>query len=196
MKPLDRDADERFGPLGVLGPNDAGFVYSDEEDELPQEDDPSANWDILRSGEATQTWAPKGALVMNGVVISDTPAIPPDDTIEPLGPIHAEMEGMAERYAELGALHGAGGKFDAQRKVRLALAKDRARLAHSAQKVTESLLDDEAHADPVYRAYIDEATADDIEYRRLSLRMGMLKDRIQRSNALIHLSAAQARLGG
>lgn len=129
----------------------------------------------------------------------DSPALPPDDPIESLAPLHAEMAVMGGQLSEYGALHGPGGKYDDVRKELLSSIKSELFVKYTPAEgkpipAMADRIDAEAHADQRYKDFLAASVKEHQQYNALALRLAMLRDRIQRSNALIYLSGQQARL--
>ena len=116
--------------------------------------------------------------------------------LEPIHVILAQRAALVTEVADLRAKFGSFGTFDAERKTKLATIKMRirAQMTASGVKVTESAMDDEAHADPDYIAYITEATRSRAKLQVLEDQIQALNDMLQRDKTLAHFSAQEMRL--
>lgn len=76
---------------------------------------------------------------------------------EPLDELLAELDKTERAWAEGAALYGPGGLFDAQRKAKLSTigVELRDMLTKQGGKVTESAIDQMAHADEGYLKFLD-----------------------------------------
>ena len=123
------------------------------------------------------------------------------DTEDRLGISHIE-ERMAERadlidgVADLRAVHGSFGTWDAARKSALSAVKMLLRAQYTRGKVhfTEAKLDEESHAHPDYVAAVTAATMERAELVRLDAKIHALDAIVRRENGLVHYCANEARL--
>lgn len=72
----------------------------------------------------------------------------------------AERDILVREVAYLRSRHGPGGVYTDLRKIKLALiaAKIRAEVLRDGKKITDGTVDDLAHADPAYIAFVAQAT--------------------------------------
>ena len=105
--------------------------------------------------------------------------------IESLDELLATRRKIVGEIARLKALHGPFGKFDYKRKNLLSAKKVQARMAITERvkkeggKLTEDMVDAEAHADPDYEKFIDNGIADHIEYIEKENELAEVEDRIK-----------------
>lgn len=116
-----------------------------------------------------------------------------------LEPIESVLTHRAQLVAEVAGLRakfGSFGTFDAERKTKLATIKMRirAQMTASGVKLTESAMDDEAHADLDYIAYITDATRSRAKLQVLEDQIQAVNDMLQRDKTLAHFSAQELRL--
>ena len=116
--------------------------------------------------------------------------------IEPIHEVMARRERLVEEAAELRALHGSFGLFDARRKTELAAIKMslRARSQRDKMRVTEGALDDAAHADPRYVEFVTQATIDRARLSVLEHKIHALDESVHRANTITRHLSAEARL--
>lgn len=117
--------------------------------------------------------------------------------MEPLAEIHAERDTIAEKYARLRPLFGPAKMWEHKRKALLSLIELELREGWTRNevtkdlKLTESAVDAAAHVDPRYTAFLNEGTADAIEFEKLSIQMGNLEERSQRGQVIGRLRASE-----
>lgn len=116
--------------------------------------------------------------------------------IDPLEWLLAERDDLVKQVAPLRARHGSFGTFDALRKVELATiaASLRAQAVLDGRKVTEASLDESAHADSRYIAFIATATLEKAEWAVLENRIQGVNDTINRGNVVGRFLAQEAGL--
>lgn len=116
--------------------------------------------------------------------------------LEPIESVLATRSALVAEVADLRAKYGSFGTFDPERKTKLATIKMRirAQMVASGVKVTESAMDDEAHADPDYVTYITTATRHRATLQILEDRIQAVNDMLQRDKTLAHFSAQELRL--
>jgi hypothetical protein len=98
----------------------------------------------------------------DGTWSGELTALEERSSIESLEHLHAERRKLLPEYAQLRALHGTSGKWDAKRKALLEAMKIKARMEMNSrqEKVTEGAVDALAHADEQYVAFIDRSIED------------------------------------
>lgn len=101
--------------------------------------------------------------------------------VDPLHELHHQRRVVMLALAPLKALHGSFGKWDARRSQLLAAIKVRVRrgLEASGGKVTESMVDAEAHADPQYMVVIDQGIEEATQYHLLQTELEEIEERIR-----------------
>jgi len=116
--------------------------------------------------------------------------------VAPVEELLAERQDIVEQVAPLRALYGAGGTWDAQRKMELANLKMliRAQAEAADTKRTEAYLEDAAHADPRYKNLVAQATTDRANLSILEDKVNAIEARIRRGDAVIRYVSAEARL--
>lgn len=134
-------------------------------------------------------------------VTAQLPRSPMADVEDRLG-VQSIEEQLAERLqlvdavADLRAIHGAFGTWDAARKSTLSALKMllRAQYTRDKVKVSEARLDEEAHAHPDYVEAITIATRERAELIRLDAKIDGIDALIRRANGIVHFCSAEARL--
>lgn len=125
-------------------------------------------------------------------------APPPDevDRIEPLDRLHAQRRKIEKEYHPLWALYGPGGVWDSVRKALLdsTAAKIRKEALDAGRKVTDGSIDEAAHAHKEYQDFLVTSVTERQTFSKLSMDLQEIEDRIRRGDALLRLSAAEARL--
>ena len=116
--------------------------------------------------------------------------------VAPVEELLAERQELVEQVAPLRALYGAGGTWDAQRKMELAnlTMLIRAQSEAASIKRTEAYLEDAAHADPRYKNLVAQATTDRANMSILEDKVNAIEARIRRGDAVIRYVSAEARL--
>jgi hypothetical protein len=152
--------------------------------------------EVLEDGERAvpQTPAASDAVTAQPGASGEATAYP-DDTIEPLSVSHARRDAiLTDRFTRLMALHGPGNKYQDARKITLAQARIRARVSKVGEKITEAYLDDLAHTDPDYVAFVDQGILEDAEVQMAKKNLQNIEDRIRRTDAVMRWRTAEARL--
>lgn len=99
-----------------------------------------------------------------------------------------DLEALQERrkdilveFAPLKAMHGPFGLFDHKRKAMVSGMKIKARLKliASGGKVTDDIVDAEAHVDPQYLSWLDEQMADKVRFVHLEAELDSLHELIR-----------------
>lgn len=113
-----------------------------------------------------------------------------------LSALHHRRRVVMRQLAPLKALHGSFGKWDARRKHLLAAIalRVRARLEAKGGKVTDAIIDAEAHADPQYERVIDQGIAEAAEYFRLQTELDEIEERIRSREIALQAYNAELRL--
>lgn len=100
---------------------------------------------------------------------------------------------LVQQYAEIGskyktlwAKYGAGCMLDNKRKAFLAAiaAKIRTIAAEKGTKVTESFIEEQAHAHADYSAWIEEQELGRLEFQQCELDLDMVREKIRRLDAV------------
>lgn len=113
-----------------------------------------------------------------------TSATPSTFLPEEIEAVFQELSESNETWAGGAALYGAGGTWDATRKARLSLhaAEIRDGYQERGEKITESRVDELAHAHPDYNEWLNRSTIDrakwltlDAERRMLDTRLNLLR---------------------
>ena len=117
--------------------------------------------------------------------------------IDSLLHLHAERRALLPVYAQLRALHGPNGKWDAKRKQLLEATKIRARMVcqQKQEKVTEGLVDAMAHADEQYVEFIDQGIAGATRYVEMETAISEIEERIRGREFALLAYNAETRLG-
>lgn len=108
----------------------------------------------------------------------------------------AERDDLVKQVAPLRAKHGPFGTYDALRKVELSTIASvlRAQAVADGRKMTEAGIDEAAHADDRYIAFITLATQEKAEWAILENTITGITDAIQRGNVIARYLAAEAHL--
>jgi hypothetical protein len=116
--------------------------------------------------------------------------------LPPLEGLLAERDELVQRAADLRAKHGPFGTYDALRKVEWATIATtlRAKAFAAGEKMTESAIEQAAHADPRYMEFITHATREKAEWAIAENRITGIGDTILRANAIARYLAAEAHL--
>ncbi len=116
--------------------------------------------------------------------------------IDPIGELLAERLDLVDQVADLRAVHGSFGTFDAQRKSQLSTIKMslRAQAVRDKVKKSEAQLEEEARADVGYIDFIAVATSNRAQLARLEARIDAIDATIRRANAVAYFCANEARL--
>lgn len=77
---------------------------------------------------------------------------------EEIEALFQQLSETQDTWAGGAALYGPGGLWDATRKARLALTAADIRDSYNGEKITESKIDEMAHAHPDYNAWLDRCT--------------------------------------
>ena len=114
--------------------------------------------------------------------------------VEPIEVLLAQRRELVEKNATLQAIYGSFGTFEHQRKTELALIKAKLRAEFTGTKVTEAQLDEGAHADPRYIAFITQATKQRAEWAMVENDLEAIDATIRRGQSITHYPAAESRL--
>jgi hypothetical protein len=116
--------------------------------------------------------------------------------VVPVEELLAERDELVKAIAPLWALYGPGGTWEAKRKILLATLaqKYRALALVDGKKVTEAAIDDQAHADDDYAAFVQRATEERDALKRLDDRVTGIGETIRRGDAICRYQTAEAGL--
>lgn len=117
--------------------------------------------------------------------------------VESLEALLDDRTRLVAEVADLRALFGSFGTWDHRRKIELARLSGeiRARLKLAGDvKVTEALLDEEAHAHPAYMQFIIDATRKRAEWTILENKIQNINDTILRDNAIARFASSEMHL--
>ena len=119
-------------------------------------------------------------------------------SVQPLDELLDERATLILRVAQLRAVHGSFGTWEANRKIMLARLKGQIRAeaqrAATARKMTNDQIDDEAHDHPEYTDFITVSTKDRANWIVLESKIEAIDFKIQRGQAVIRFATAEARL--
>jgi hypothetical protein len=116
--------------------------------------------------------------------------------VVPLEELHAERDTLVKQLAPLWARHGPGGSYEALRKIQwtsLAVAI-RAQAQLDGVKLTESAIEQMAHADAGYGEWVAVMTLERATFKELETRIQAIEDTIHRGNAIVRFLASEAQL--
>lgn len=113
--------------------------------------------------------------------------------VQPVEELHEQRRALVERGKALAALYGRYGLWDARRKVMLALAARRVRERYNkaGKRPTAALVDELAHADPTYTAFVEQSVDEAAEWAVLSDQINAVTETINRDQALIRYTAME-----
>lgn len=116
--------------------------------------------------------------------------------IQPLEELLAERDELVQQVAPLRARHGPFGSYSDLRKIELAQIAQVLRLQamRDSVKQTEAALDEAAHADARYVAFVVQATKEKAEWAMLENRVQGINDTINRGQAIARFLASEAAL--
>lgn len=116
--------------------------------------------------------------------------------IESLEELQQERRELIDSGARLAARYGPFGLWDNIRKQRSELAKvaSRARLTEHGDKVTEAAVEQYAYADDDYRAFLENAEREKIEWVRLDNRITEINERIRNRELSLRAFTVEAGL--
>lgn len=126
----------------------------------------------------------------------NAPAGAPIDTeaahgVDALDVLQARLDSTTEEWSKLGALHGPFGKYNDVRKSYLGATAVQLRDEWDTTKgkLTESQLEQLAHAHENYTAFVDQAVLDHARYLLLDAERDGIMQRIQRGNNILRVAA-------
>lgn len=119
-------------------------------------------------------------------------------SVQPIEELLDERATLIQRVANLRAVYGSFGTWEAQRKMMLARLKGQVRAealrGTTARKLTNDQIDDEAHDHPEYMDFITMATKERAAWIVLEAKIEAIDFRIQRGQAVVRFASAEARL--
>lgn len=115
--------------------------------------------------------------------------------VDPLNRLLAERQKLVEEVADLRAKYGGFGTFDHLRKIELSRIKSLIRLQamRENRKVTNDVVDEEAHEHPDYTEFVKQATQERARYFRLEAQVEAIDYRINRGQSLLRFAASEPR---
>jgi chorismate mutase len=116
--------------------------------------------------------------------------------LEPIENLLDERQRLVDQVADLRAQFGPYGLFDAQRKIELSQIRQRIRLQALRDKIKMSndAVDDAAHADEAYVAFILVANQERARWVRLEERIAAIDYTINRGQAVARFATAEVQL--
>lgn len=116
--------------------------------------------------------------------------------IPPLEGLLAERDELVTKAAGLRAKHGPFGSFDALRKIEWCKIATllRAEALTTGTKMTESALEQAAHADPRYIDFVVQATQEKADWAVAENRINSIADTILRANAIARYLSSEVML--
>lgn len=118
--------------------------------------------------------------------------------VQPIDELLDERDTLVQKVANLRAVYGSFGTWEAQRKMMLARLKGQVRAESlrgtTARKLTNDQIDDEAHDHPEYMDFITTATKERATWIVLESKIEAIDFRIQRGQAVVRFASAEARL--
>lgn len=116
--------------------------------------------------------------------------------IEPIERLLAGRAELIKRIAPLRARHGMGGTYGDQRKIELSqiAATIRAKAVAASTKLTEAAIDEAAHSDDRYVAFVTKATNERVEFIQLEDEIQAINDKINRGQAVARYLSAEVML--
>ncbi len=115
--------------------------------------------------------------------------------VTPLDELLSERQDLVEQIATLRAVYGPFGTWDHQRKSELARIKSLIRLQamRDNRKVTNDIVDEEAHEHPDYTAFVVKGTKERAEYFRLEAELEAIDFRVNRGQSLLRYATYEPR---
>ena len=115
--------------------------------------------------------------------------------VDALDTLHGRRRTLLADLAPLRAMHGAFGMFDPKRKALVESMKVRARLrlTETGGKVTDAIIDAEAHCDPQYQRWLDEQLTEKVQYIQLEAQYDELVELIRNREISLQVFNAEIR---
>ena len=115
--------------------------------------------------------------------------------VDALDTLHDRRRTLLADLAPLRAMHGAFGMFDPKRKALVESMKVRARLrlTETGGKVTDAIIDAEAHCDPQYQRWLDEQLTEKVKYIQLEAQYDELVELIRNREISLQVFNAEIR---
>lgn len=118
--------------------------------------------------------------------------------IQPVAELHAERALLTKKAARLSALYGGFGIWDARRKEMLALCTLKIRDAEldkeSPRRLTDKMLDAEAHAHPEYTAFLSRSVEEKAAWLVMEDDINSITERINRGQSVARYLTAELSL--
>lgn len=116
--------------------------------------------------------------------------------IDSLDLLHEKRRLLLEELAPLKAMHGSFGLYDAKRKALVEAMKVRARLrlTETGAKVTDAIVDAEAHCEKTYVDWLDTQMEDKVAYIKLEAELDAINELIRNRELSLQTFNAEVRL--
>lgn len=116
--------------------------------------------------------------------------------IDSLDQLHEQRRTLLIELAPLRAMHGSFGMYDARRKALVSAMKVKVRLslAERGGKITDDIVDAEAHVEKQYTDWLDEQLTDKVAWVRLETEYDTLCEKIKNRELSLLAFNAEARL--
>lgn len=116
--------------------------------------------------------------------------------VDPLLVLHEKRRDLLVELAPLKAMHGNFGLYDAKRKALVEAMKVRARMRLQANggKVTDAIIDAEAHCDEQYTRWLDEQMADKVRFIQLESELDAIAELIRNRELSLQVFNSEVKL--
>lgn len=113
--------------------------------------------------------------------------------MQPIEELHEQRRHLVEKGKALAALYGRYGQWEARRKVMLALAarRVRERFNRAGKRPSAAIVDEMAHGDPTYTAFIETSVQEAGEWQVIQNEINTVTETINRDQALIRMVAME-----
>lgn len=116
--------------------------------------------------------------------------------VDALSALHEKRKDILVEFGPLKAMHGSFGLFDHKRKAMVSAMKIKARLKLIANggKVTDDIVDAEAHVDPQYLSWLDEQMEDKVRFVHLEAELDSLHEVIRNRELALQIFNSEVKL--
>ena len=116
--------------------------------------------------------------------------------VDALSALHEKRRDLLVEFGPLKAMHGSFGLFDHKRKAMVSAMKikTRLRLTAAGAKVTDDIVDAEAHCDQQYLKWLDEQMDDKVRFVNLESELDSLHEIIRNRELCLQVFNSEARL--
>ena len=116
--------------------------------------------------------------------------------VSSLDALHEKRKDILVEFGPLKAMHGSFGMFDHKRKAMVSAMKIkcRMRLMAAGGKVTDDIVDAEAHCDPQYLSWLDEQMADKVRFVNLEAELDTIQELVRNRELGLQIFNSEAKL--